>query len=328
MKQHRLLLVTTIVIFFFLCFEINCAAREISLGLASADGYQAHADEVTRLGDVGDHVLLYYTLGQADLLYQRYSEELDIILTMKFPEYSSSLLAAIVAGNFDSMLTTFGQNINDLGRPITVRPMHEINGDWYPWQAYYENNSIEDVVPAFQRVVKKIRNHAGGLVKFDINYNRKSANTHDTSDFQQLYPGDEYVDKVSITSYNRCGTSIYHTEPKSFAEEFRPAYETILELTERPIGVGETSTTSFCEVDKMVWFRDLLKTVVEEFERVDNISFFFETVEIGEASNDVLIEWGISPDDEADFSSLIDEFRLQLRGKQFSNILPSLILLL
>ena len=247
---------------------------------------------------------------------------------MKFPEYNGNLLTAITTGFFDSMLLIFGQSINTIGRPITVRPMHEINGDWYPWQAYYENNSAEDIQPAFQRVVKIIRNQAGSLVKFDLNYNRRSANNLNTSDFHQLYPGDEYVDSISINSYNRCGTSIHHTELKSFAEEFRPAYETILGFTERPIGIGETSTTSFCQADKIEWFRDLFKAVTEEFRKVNNISFFFETVAIGEVDNDVEIEWGISPNDEADFRYLIDEFRTLLLRKELGSLLPVFILLL
>ena len=58
------------------------------------------------------------------------------------------------------------------------------------------------------------------------------------------YPGDDVVDQVTISGYNRFGLDQYHTEWESFSKVIGKAYYEIASITERPIGVGETSTPS------------------------------------------------------------------------------------
>ncbi|WP_020558789.1 glycoside hydrolase family 26 protein [Thiofilum flexile] len=283
-------------------------AREVSLGLSATQGVDRYEQESEVLGNM-DHAAVYWTLGSfATHPYDRFRGNYDILLILKIPKVEGSLLAAILEGHYDDDLRKLGQLIKQDGRPITIRPLYEGNGDWYAWHAYKKPNRPEDFAPAFRHIVTLIREQADGLVRFDQNYNRKSANGK-TNDFAQLYAGDDYVDQVTISSYNRCGTSPSHTKAKSFAEEFRPAYEKLTTITSKPIGVAETATTDKCGVNRIEWYRDMLNAIQDEFTRVEHVTFFFESIAPGLASNTKQINWQLYKEEKPEFRALIDDFR-------------------
>lgn len=283
-------------------------AREVSLGLSAAQGVAHYEKQSAELGGM-DHAAVYWTLGSfATHPYNRFNGDYDILLILKIPKVEGSLLEAILNGQYDDDLTKLGQLIKQDGNPITIRPLYEGNGDWYAWHAYKKPNKPEDYAPAFRHIVTLIREQAGDLVRFDQNYNRKSANGK-TEDFAELYAGDDYVDQVTISSYNRCGTSPSHTKAKSFAEEFRPAYEKLTTITTKPIGVAETATTDKCGVDRVEWYKDMLDSIRNEFTRVEHVTFFFESIAPGLASNTKQINWQLYEKEKPGFKQLIEAFR-------------------
>lgn len=287
--------------------------------------------------------LIYPTVGKPETLaFPDYQPETRIILALKFfpkpgcgagpngipPKYSKGcpgVLEEILTGRFDPDLDEIGKRIVKDGRGVTIRHLYEGNGEKYPWQAYYPANRASDFVPAWRHVADVLRTSAGNLVAFEFNMNRTSRGKPLATDFRDLYPGNDYVDRVSIDSYNRCGSSPNYPKWKSFAEEFRPPYQAVLAVigdTSIPIGIGETGTSPItdppveaCLIDRIDWYAKLFEAVEDEFTRVDEIILFLERVKKGAASNAVAMDWGIpDPAQVRAFCMAANAFRHELNA--------------
>ena len=284
----------------------NAFGNELNLGMAAARGGEAYLKEATALGLTG-HAVFYHRVGKGQKLdYINVPTDIPITLAVKFPG-STGAFESILSGNFDNDLGKLTQWINKSKRPITVRLMPEFNGDWNPDGAYKKGNDPAQFVSAYRYVAKLLKGKLGkNLIGFDLNYNRKSAKGHGVSDFEKLYPGDEYVDIVTVSTYNRCGAGPYHKKQQSFKEGFKEAYQA-LSFVKKPLGIAEVSTTSMCNKNKIRWFENMFDDLEEQFTRVTQVTFFLETVGLGEASNDVVIEWGIADQDVGKFRAMAYE---------------------
>ncbi|MEN9413048.1 MAG: hypothetical protein RLZZ342_135, partial [Candidatus Parcubacteria bacterium] len=289
--------------------------RKVSVGMAASDGAVDFTFKSARLGGF-EHATVYTTLGKDKLEYVKFPKEFGIILVLRIPhEGQGGNLAKIKDGFYDDQLHELVQKINADGRPITLRVLPEFNGHWYSWSVYNKENNPADFVLAWKHVVEVVR-AATKLVRFDLNYNRFSSHGGRTNDFASLYPGDAWVDQVSISSYNRCGIVQGNDSPHSFAEEFAPAYEALVGIVgeSMPIVVAETSTTSLCGVDKKEWFVDLFDSIETRFTRVSNITFFFTPKQPGTASNDIVVHWDLENAAEvAMFRNILADFRKRMR---------------
>jgi hypothetical protein len=222
-----------------------------------------------------------------------------ILALMLKTDDTAASLDSIVAGNYDADLQALAEAIRSDGRTIVLRPLYEFNGDWYPWQAYFKGNTPGTFIAAWRHVVSLFRS-ANAPVLFDLNYNRLSAGAHGHGDFETLYPGDAWVDSVSISSYNRCGSSRHHTQWKPFREEFGPAYNTVARFSTKPIGVAETSSTSLCGGDKAAWITELFSDVASRYPKVNAITFYLGTKDVGTASNTDDLHWELETDTQQD----------------------------
>ncbi len=261
------------------------AESPISIGAVSINGFKEFRAQSRALSGL-DHALLYTDLVKAKdgaAAFQQAKKYLNagikVTLVVTFRSGSPNL-AKIKNGAYDNRLKAFADAIALNGQPITLRIMHEANLAQNEWNGRRKGNRVGDFVPAWHRVVGLIRNRLAAqgrdkhLVRFDLNYNRRSAGKFGTSDFKMYYPGDKYVDIVSISSFNRCGLSRYHTKWHSFAEEFEPAYKAVTAMTDKPIGVAETSSTSSCGGDKAAWIHDTFRDLARRFPRVTHVTFF------------------------------------------------------
>ncbi|KAG5192096.1 hypothetical protein JKP88DRAFT_251072 [Tribonema minus] len=115
-------------------------------------------------------------------------------LVIEFREYYANL-GSIAGGKYDWELINFAQDAKKDGRQITIRILHEFNGDWYPWGVFRNGNSIDQFKNAFRHVVSVMRSQ-GMPAKYQLSYNVKNANNNGTP-LSAFYPGGDYVDQVS-----------------------------------------------------------------------------------------------------------------------------------
>jgi len=226
------------------------------------------------------------------------------ILNLEFLSDSSEpVLKKILSGTYDDQLEAFAKECADGGITFWIRTLHEFNGNWYPWGLLYtyngETNSPADLKLAMQRVIKIFRD-ANAPVKFQLNINAENG-YDDPRPFSYFWPGTEGLDAVTITSYNRAYSTIYHQFSNSFYEGFKPAYVQVLELTDLPIWVAETGTTSY-GTDKPTWLRECFESIALDFPKVVQLTFFMDN-KINEGT---LTDWDLNTD--ADKEAFIDGF--------------------
>lgn len=111
------------------------------------------------------------------------------------PTYS---LANIIAGNFDSYITTWAQGAKAYGRPVILRFAHEMNGDWYPWCEGVNGNTTGQYASAWQHV--KAIFTAQGVTNVQWMWCPNEPYSGSTA-LTGLYPGSTYVDMLGIDGY-------------------------------------------------------------------------------------------------------------------------------
>jgi Glycosyl hydrolase family 26 len=170
------------------------------------------------------------------------------------PAYS---LRDIAAGRHDASFDRWLQSFRDLPRPLHLRPLHEFNGDWYPWGVYAPGNLVSDFIPAWRHVTQHARAVAGDRVLMQLCYNRVHAQgSHER--LSRFYPGDEYVDELAINGYMRPGKRQW----KQFVEIIGPFYQQLRAINPRkPLWIGETACTEQGG-DKAAWITRMFETVL------------------------------------------------------------------
>lgn len=309
------------------------STRTISFGLAKALEWDTsqHRTEMARHG-LTDHSVIFYNLCDPDNVAKPYgwvqTEYLDrnisVVLTLIVDCTSTDVASAsegiaatgelrrIADGAYDGELTRLAKAIAEDGRPIVVRALHEGDGNWYKWGMYAEGNTVEDYTAAFGHIVRVFRS-VDAPVKFELNLNRRDGKSPPgvLTDIEAWFPAlDSVVDFYSISTYNRCMTNAdTYQEWRSFTEEFEPAYTALAAKTSKPINVAEVATTDLCGPN-LPWYMNMVGDIADEFPQVEMITFYFGTVPIGAASNDVVIVWGFPTDSQRQaFSRMINLWR-------------------
>jgi beta-mannanase len=110
----------------------------------------------------------------------------------------TSTLKDVANGRHDAQYAAFAHQLVDNQRAASyIRLGWEFNGTWYPWAA----NDPSAFKAAFRRIsslIKKIDPQA--KIEYDGNFGYSQVNHNP---FTTLYPGDRYVDLISVDAYDR-----------------------------------------------------------------------------------------------------------------------------
>jgi cellulose synthase (UDP-forming) len=151
----------------------------------------------------------------------------------------SSRLARIVSGRDDAYIRSWASAAARYGGPILLRPMQEMNGDWYPWAVRTNGNDAHAFVAAWRRM-HRIFDAAGARnVRWVWTVH---AIPGVTPRFDAFYPGSSYVDWVSLTVFN-WGTAVGWGKWESFDQLAAPTYAALVHF-DKPVMVSEIGTVS------------------------------------------------------------------------------------
>ncbi|HEY4625292.1 MAG TPA: glycosyl hydrolase [Blastococcus sp.] len=155
------------------------------------------------------------------------------------PRYS---LASIIAGKHDPYIDLFASSIGRLQGPVTIRLMHEMNGNWYPWAARLNGNRPGEFVRAWQHVHDRFA--ALGVTNVVWMW-APNAIYPGAAPLAPLYPGDAYVDAVGVSNYNwgdfrRQGVT---TQWATFGELFDESISELRALSPRPVWIAEVGSS-------------------------------------------------------------------------------------
>lgn len=174
--------------------------------------------------------------------------------------------ANIARGLFDDYIRAWAQGAKDWGKPFLLRPMHEMNGNWYPWSTGAGNpnhNAPEDYVAAWKHV-HAIFDSVGvtnAVWVWSPNVGRP---------LSADYPGDDVVDWVALDGYNWGGLN--GQAWTSFRDLFEHSYAEMLALTRKPLMIAETACAPG---DKADWInRAFLEDLPQRFPAVRAVVWF------------------------------------------------------
>jgi hypothetical protein len=170
------------------------------------------------------------------------------------PAYS---LGAIAAGNYDTMISRWANEIKAFGSPTWLRFAHEMNSDWYPWAEGVNGNGPGSYVAAFRHVHDLFA--AAGVTNVTWVWNPNVVMDGVGSSLTSLYPGDAYVDRVGADGYN-WGTSASWGTWQSPSSVFGATMTQLRAITHRSIVIGETASAE-AGGNKAAWITDFFNYV-------------------------------------------------------------------
>eukprot|EP00611_Tribonema_gayanum_P032727 TRINITY_DN989_c0_g1_i5.p1 TRINITY_DN989_c0_g1~~TRINITY_DN989_c0_g1_i5.p1 ORF type:complete len:409 (-),score=130.23 TRINITY_DN989_c0_g1_i5:608-1834(-) len=258
------------------------------------------------------------TLRYPNLVKGYLDQGFEVVMVMEFlDDEVKTNLDLIADGYYDDYLYRFiDEMLDDGNRAVTIRPLHEFNGDWYAWGTQAGgNNDIPTFIAAWQHIHRVFTSKRAN-VQFQLAYNCKSGLNDDTP-FTAWWPGAQYVDMVVCSGYNRAGSPGYEAvEWQSFEEMFAPAYAQMAALNPTvPLGIGETSTVELAGYDKAQWIRDAFASMATAFPRLRQATWFLQNKDDG--------EWDLNSEEQiAAFSEGLLQYTPQGLAQTLFNYLP------
>jgi beta-mannanase len=167
-------------------------------------------------------------------------------------------LDKITRGDHDAYIHEWAQAAKLVNGPVMLRPMHEMNGEWYPWNGTVNGNTAADYIAAWRHIHDIFVAEGATNVTWVWSINCLGVPINNTTNgYEDYYPGDAYVDWTSISGYN-WGTS---RPPYSLWESYSQIYERTagpilyLKTINKPILLSEFGSVS-SGGDKAAWLTD------------------------------------------------------------------------
>ncbi len=182
----------------------------------------------------------------------------DANLVKDATKQSKYRLKAITSGRYDAYLRQWAIDIRTLGGPVMLRPMHEMNGNWYPWCGTVNGNTPAEFVKAWRHIHDIFEEEGATNVTWVWSINHVSVPDTKENAYAAYYPGDEYVDWTSISGFN-WGTTSRYASWQPFMHWYEQPIK-YLKRIKKPIIISE-----FGSVEKggkkNVWITDAYKRI-------------------------------------------------------------------
>jgi beta-mannanase len=180
-------------------------------------------------------------------------------------------LRRIANGAWDTYIRSWAQGIKGLNRTVYVRPMHEMNGNWYPWSGVTNGNTPADYIRAWRHIVDLFRQEAVTNVRWVWTPNVTDVPA--SNDLELYWPGSTYVDVIGLDGFNWGACVPANGGWKSFDSVFQSAYARVSALGAQDIWIPETASTPLGG-DKTAWVRQMFDSLPVNFPRVKALVWF------------------------------------------------------
>jgi beta-mannanase len=184
------------------------------------------------------------------------------------PAYS---LASIVNGKYDTYIRTWARGIRSVRGPVILRPMHEMNGTWYPWGGFVNGNTPALYRAAWRHIHDIFAKEHVRNVTWMWSINRASAPDRADNTFAAYYPGDDYVDWTGVSGFN-WGTSRSYSAWQDLAGAYGTALP-YLETLNKPICYAEIGCVENGG-NKAAWLTDSYARLQRDHPKVKAIIYY------------------------------------------------------
>jgi beta-mannanase len=182
-------------------------------------------------------------------------------------------MARILEGVYDDYIKEWAGQLATCGRTVWLRPLHEMNGNWYPWGGTVNGNN--------PGIFRQVWYHLHNLFKAEGADNviwiwcpyACSVPDIEINSLENYFPGPDYVDWLALDGYN-WGTSQSWSRWQSFGEIFSASYSRMLALAPgKPVFIAEVGCAE-SGGSKADWIRDAFRQVVSHFKQIKGIVWF------------------------------------------------------
>lgn len=180
----------------------------------------------------------------------------------------------LVNGKADNYIRNYAKGVKNFSKEVWLRPLHEANGDWYDWGVGKSGagNTDANVAEAYRHIVKIFREENVNNVKWVWTTN--ASNQGSGTSLTGTYPGDEYVDYISIDGYN-WGKSQSWSNWQTFSQVFQKAYNALANIN-KPLFIAEISCSELGG-SKADWITDMFEHFSTDFSRVFAVMWFSQS---------------------------------------------------
>ncbi len=190
------------------------------------------------------------------------------------PEGQSDFsLKNLLKGMYDDYIWNWALDLKGISVPLFFRPMHEMNGNWYPWCGKVNGNRPEEYIEAWS-YIRSIFTKAGNnrLIWVWSPY-AHSVPDEPGNEIWRYYPGPQEVDWLALDGYN-WGTTQKWSRWQSFEEIFVNGYENLSHLScEKPFMIAEVGCAEKGG-NKERWLEEAFAILKKRFSRIKALVWF------------------------------------------------------
>jgi hypothetical protein len=152
-------------------------------------------------------------------------------------------LSNVAKGHYDASLRALVAQLRTVRRGAVLRPMPEMNTQWYAWSGTANGNTPAKYVAAWRRVRKAVLSAPGGRhVKLLWAPYTQSIPDTAANQIGAYFPGASEVDLVGASGYNFGARSpLTWTDPGTL---FGATYAAVESLAQKPFWLAETGSTA------------------------------------------------------------------------------------
>jgi len=180
-------------------------------------------------------------------------------------------LRNISGGDFDTYIRGWARDVRELSGPIMIRPMHEMNGNWYPWGGTANGNRPGDFVSAWHHIHDIFEEEGANNVSWVWSVNLESVPDNKENAYDIYYPGDPYVDWIGISGFNYGDTETWSVWTR-MTDLYREGLSSLGKYN-KPLMLAEVSSVE-SGGDKGEWFTDAFSTLRNEHPNIGAVVWY------------------------------------------------------
>ncbi len=184
------------------------------------------------------------------------------------PAYS---LERIISGAHDDYIRSWARCLSRVAQPVFLRPMHEMNGTWYPWGGTVNGNDPADFRRAWMHLRRLFREEKADKVFWVwCPFAHSVPNTPENA-LERYFPGRSEVDWLALDMYNH---STQGACWQSFSQIFEAPYRRLGALDpDKPVMIAEIGCAE-AGGDKAAWIEAAFLALAEKYRRVEAVVWF------------------------------------------------------
>jgi beta-mannanase len=182
-------------------------------------------------------------------------------------------LSAILSGRYDDYIRKWALDLKEIQNPIFFRPMHEMNGNWYPWCGNINGNKPAEYIETWRYIRSIFREVKNDRLTWVWSPYVHSVPEEPGNEMGQCFPGIHEVDWLGLDGYN-WGTSREWSTWQSFQEIFQNGYDRLMQLAPGKSFMIAEAGCSEEGGDKGKWVEEAFEVLRNRFFRVKALVWF------------------------------------------------------